>query len=83
MKKVIIKSNDLGVAAYLRMFGWSCVGRSGRDFYFECLDTEVEEFKKQNFEYYDSKFADFDDQIMKLKRMGNYQPTDLSERLVS
>jgi hypothetical protein len=64
--------SDLGSAAYLKMHGFKCAGRRGRNFFFEVADEDVEKFDMLNFEYVNSQYHDFDSAIMCLKKIGEY-----------
>jgi len=63
---------DLGVAAYLRMHGFTVVGRKGKIFYFDVLDKDEEAFNEAVFEYPNSPYHEFDSHIMALKKLPHY-----------
>lgn len=63
--------SDLGSAAYLKMHGFKCVGRRGRNFFFEVAE-DSEKFDILNFEYVNSSYYDFDSALMCLKKIGEY-----------
>ena len=75
--KTIRKSTeDLGAAAYLRMHGFKLVGRKGKTFYFDMLQEEEEAFNEATFEYPNSPYHDFDANIMALKKLPHFIPSD-------
>jgi hypothetical protein len=63
---------DLGAAAYLKMHGFKCAGRRGRNFYFEVAEEDLEKFDMLNLEYVNSSYHAFDSAIMCLKKIGEY-----------
>lgn len=60
---------DLGVAAYLKMKGYVLLDRRGREFDFVIKECEQVEFKRAQIEYVNSSFAEFDSQLMNLKKL--------------
>jgi len=74
--------NDLGVAAYILMHGYSVVGKRGRSIYFDCSDTEASqrEFDNLILEYQPpNDFYTFDSCLMFLKKINELIPVDLDE----
>lgn len=77
MEKKMKKSvNDLGIAAYVMMHGFTVVGRKNRTVYFEIKEGEGEEFERLTFEYLSSPYHRFDSCLMSLKKVGEYMPED-------
>lgn len=70
--KVRKSTEDLGVAAYLRMHGFKVCGRKGKIFYFDIMSEEEEAFNEAVFEYPNSPYHDFDANIMALKKLPHY-----------
>lgn len=68
------KIDDLGIAAYLRMYGFKVVGREGKVFFFDIQKTEENEFSKTMFNYANSECHTFDSELMSLKKMPHYNP---------
>ena len=63
---------DLGMAAYLKMQGFELVARDEKGFTFRCDrdgDTTVEEFGAQKIRYVNSVYAQFDSELMNLKKL--------------
>jgi len=60
---------DLGMAAYLKMKGYKLLNRRGREFDFVINESEQDEFKRAQVEYVNSSFAEFDAEIMNLKKL--------------
>lgn len=60
---------DLGMAAFMKMKGYKLLKRRGREFDFEICESEQEEFEKAQIEYVNSSFAEFDSQLMNLKKL--------------
>lgn len=75
-KKTRIRKSvsDLGVAAYVKMHGFKCVGRKNRNFFFELYDDQDSEFDQLTFDYANSPMHDFDSCIMSLKKLPEYLP---------
>lgn len=75
-KKARIRKSvpDLGVAAYVRMHGFKCVGRKGRNFFFEMDEGQDNEFDQLCVDYSNSPMHDFDSCIMSLKKLPEYLP---------
>lgn len=63
--------NDLGVAAYIKLHGYRCLGRKGRNYYFEVENNDIK-FEKLIVEYINSSMHDFDSALMSLKKIGEY-----------
>jgi hypothetical protein len=76
MEKIRIRKSvsDLGVAAYLRLHGFKCIGRKARNFYFELDEEQSDEFSQLCFDYGNSPMQDFDNCIMMLKKLPEYLP---------
>jgi hypothetical protein len=75
-QKVRKAVSDLGVAAYIKMHGFKCIGRKNRNFYFVMSETEVKQFEELKIEYGNSPFHDFDANLMSLKKLGEYLPEE-------
>lgn len=60
--------SELGMAAYVKMHGFRCLGRKGRTFYFETEEGD-ESIDQLLIEYLNSPMHDFDSAIMSLKKM--------------
>lgn len=75
--------NDLGVAAYILMFGYAVIGKKGRAIYFECNDEkEVAQFEQLILEYQPpNEFYTFDSCLMFLKKMNDQPVHDFDETL--
>ena len=75
--------NDLGVAAYLLMHGYSVVGKKGKSIYFEChSDTEAVEFDKLVLDYQPpNEFYTFDSCLMFLKKINECVPENLDDSI--
>lgn len=74
--------NDLGVAAFLLMheyqddsIGLKVIGRQGKNVWFKHPEGVEADFKRLTFEYYTSQFANYDANLMSLKKIGEYMPT--------
>jgi hypothetical protein len=74
MSTVRKSTEDLGIAAYLRMHGFKVVGRKGKAFYFEINREEDIAFNETIFEYPNSPYHDFDTHLMALKKLPHYVP---------
>ena len=70
------KISDLGVAAYLLMFGHTIGGRQGRNVFFDVKEEDIPEFDKLCFEYHGSSFSKFDLHLMSIKKMSDYMSPD-------
>lgn len=70
--------NDLGVAAYLLMHGYTVIGKRGRSIFFECENKEAaENFDQLVLEYQPpNEFYTFDSCLMFLKKINEYIPED-------
>lgn len=72
---VIQKSvNDIGIAAYIMMHGYKVIGRRNKTIFFEVKQSEISEFDRLAFEYLSSPFHSFDNNLMALKKIGEYDP---------
>ena len=74
-------TEDLGAAAYLRMHGFKVVGRKGKIFYFDIMREEEEAFNEALFDYPNSPYHDFDMNIMVLKKLPHFIPSDVMKPL--
>lgn len=63
---------DLGMAAYVKIHGFKCVGRKGKNFYFEVSEEDNNEFERLCIEYLNSAMHEFDSALMSLKKMGDF-----------
>lgn len=63
---------ELGMAAYIKLYGFRCLGRKGRDFFFEVDETELNQFDQLMVDYINSPMHEFDSAIMSLKKMPQY-----------
>lgn len=76
--------SDLGVAAYLLMreydseskIGIKIVGKRGKFVYFEHPKEKSNEFERRSYQYLSSQFQAYDSNLMALKKIGEYMPTD-------
>jgi hypothetical protein len=75
-KQVRKQISDLGIAAWLNMHGYKFVGKKGRTVYFDIKETEVKEFEKLYFEYFDSLCSKFDMCLLNIKKFGEYAPPE-------
>lgn len=83
-KRGVVKYvNDLGVAAYLLMHGYTVVGKKAKSIYFEChSEQESEEFEKLILDYQPpNEFYTFDSCLMFLKKINEYVPNNLDESI--
>lgn len=73
--------NDLGVAAYLLMHGYSVIGKKGKSIYFECHNQdEATEFDRLVLDYQPpNDFYTFDSCLMFLKKIDIVPPDDLDD----
>ena len=73
--------NDLGVAAWLLMHGYTVIGKRARSIYFELSSKEETlEFNKLVLDYQPpNKFYIFDSCLMYLKKIDEYLPDELDE----
>ncbi len=62
---------ELGEAAFVKMKGFKCVGRKGRNFFFDVFKEDEEKFDDLNLEYINSPYHDFDACIMSLKKVAD------------
>lgn len=71
--------NDLGVAAYLLMHGFTVVGKKGKAIYFELTtEDEAAEFDNVVLDYQPpNEFYTFDSCLMFLKKINEYVPSNL------
>lgn len=83
-KRGVVKFvNDLGVAAYLLMHGYTVVGKKGKSIFFEChSDIEAVEFEKLVLDYQPpNEFYTFDSCLMFLKKINEYVPDNMDDSL--
>lgn len=75
--------NDLGVAAYLLMHGYTVVGKKGKSIYFECHNNqEAQEFDKLVLDYQPpNEFYTFDSCLMFLKKINEVVPDHLDDSI--
>ncbi len=75
--------NDLGVAAYLLMHGFTVIGKKGRSIYFECQsEEESNEFDRLMFDYQPpNEFYTFDSCLMFLKKINEQVPPVVNEKI--
>ena len=75
--------NDLGVAAYLLMHGFTVIGKKARSIYFECQnEEEAKEFDRLVLEYQPpNEFYTFDSCLMFLKKINEQAPIALDEKI--
>ena len=66
--------SDLGVAAYVKMHGFKCIGRKSRNWYFEIDENDVNQFEQLRIDYINSPFHAFDHEIMSMKKVPEYLP---------
>jgi len=66
--------SDLGMAAFVKMHGFKCAGRKGRNFYFEVNASDLDKFEQLCLEYVNSPYHDFDACIMAMKKVSEYLP---------
>lgn len=74
--KVSRTAGDLAMGAYCKMHGFKCIGRRGRNFYFEMNEEDVKQFEQLKLDYINSPYHDFDSEIMALKKIGEFVSTD-------
>jgi hypothetical protein len=74
--------NDLGVAAWLLMHGYTVIGKRARSIYFELSsEEECAEFNNLVLEYQPpNEFYTFDSCLMFLKKINDLIPGDLDEK---
>lgn len=60
---------DLGMAAYLKMLGFTLKTRRGREFEFILEENELEKFENEKINYLHTAFCTFDSEIMNLKKI--------------
>lgn len=63
---------DLGMAAYVKIHGFRCLGRRGRNYYFAVDEAQSQEFNKLTVDYVNSAMHEFDSAIMSLKKIGEF-----------
>lgn len=75
--------NDLGVAAYILMHGYAVVGKQGRSIYFECESEEAgNQFDQLILEYQPpNEFYTFDSCLMFLKKINEFVPKEVNEKV--
>lgn len=73
--------NDLGVAAYLLMHGYTVIGKKGKSIYFEChSNDESNEFNLLILDYQPpNEFYTFDSCLMFLKKINECMPETIQE----
>lgn len=71
-KKVKKQISDLGMAAYIKIHGFRCVGRKGKNYYFEADEKDCDQFDQLTVDYINSPMHDFDSALMSLKKIGEY-----------
>lgn len=69
MNKVRKNVSDLGVSSFLKMNGFSCKGRKGRNYIFDISEEDQNQFNCLLIEYENSPYAQFDACLMSLKRL--------------
>jgi hypothetical protein len=74
--------NDLGVAAWLLMHGYTVIGKRGRSIYFELANAEdSKDFEQLILDYQPpNEFYTFDSCLMFLKKINEYVPDDMDEK---
>jgi hypothetical protein len=83
-KRGVVKYvNDLGVAAYLLMHGYTVIGKKAKSIFFEChSETEAIEFEKLILDYQPpNEFYTFDSCLMFLKKINEFIPDNLDDRI--
>jgi hypothetical protein len=75
--------NDLGVAAYILMYGFQVIGKRGKSIYFDCNDQqEADEFDRLLLDYQPpNDFYTFDSCLMFLKKMNETVPPLLDDKI--
>jgi hypothetical protein len=74
-KKVLYHAvTDLGVASYVKMHGFKCVGKKNRNWYFEVGEDDTNQFEQLKIDYINSPYHAFDHELMSLKKVGDYLP---------
>lgn len=76
--------SDLGVAAYLLMreydpqsrLGVRVIGKRGKYVYFEHTEGKGHEFERRSYQYLPSQFQTYDSNLMALKKIGEYMPSN-------
>lgn len=68
--------SDLGMAAFVKMNGYKCIGRKNRNFYFEVRPGDINVFEELKIEYSNSCYHDFDSCLMALKKFPEYLPEE-------
>ena len=72
-KKVVCSVKDLGMAAFLKMQGFALKARLNKEFQFYVPESEQDKFNDLQIEYVNSSFAEFDGEIMNLKKLSPRQ----------
>jgi hypothetical protein len=68
-KRIQKRLTDMGACAYLLMHGYKCrYDRGTKEFVFNVLDTEEQDFEDKQDDYLDSEFHRFDSCLMSLKK---------------
>ncbi len=84
MSEFIHKSvNDLGVAAYLLMYGFQPIGKRAKLIFFECDNADAaKEFDRLVLEYQPpNEFYTFDSCLMFLKKMNDQEPLSFDNNI--
>lgn len=84
MGQAIFKEvNDLGIAAYLMLHGYSTVGKKGKAIYFECpTESAADEFENLVLEFQPpNEFYLFDSCLMYLKKLNDFIPKSFPKTL--
>lgn len=71
-KKIRKAISDLGIAAFVKMHGFKCVGRKTRNFHFDMPEEDIDKFDSLCVEYLGSAFHNFDAELMALKKLPEY-----------
>lgn len=66
---MIITVNNLGHAAYAKMFGFKVCSYSKKSISFDIDDDKADEFKNTTVDFMNSSYAKFDSWVMNLKNM--------------
>lgn len=67
-KKISKAVSDLGACAYLMMHGFKVKTKQDKDFIFEVLPEDIEDFEDKQVDYLQSDFHRFDSYLMSLKK---------------
>jgi hypothetical protein len=66
---VVCVCRDLGLSAFIKMSGYQLKAKKGKDFEFYVKESEQEQFEQCKIEYVNSAFAEFDSELMLLKKI--------------